>query len=61
MAQGYEFLHSHPLRFLLYRFDVSFLSTFSCTGNVNVSQDVIPTGDPSEEAFVSSEAGTLNS
>lgn len=35
------------LRFLLLCcfFDVSFLSTFSCTGNVNVSQDVIPTGD----------------
>lgn len=51
MAKGCEFLLSHPFYdfFCCTVFDVFFLSTFSCTGNVNVSQVVIPTGDEVEK------------
>lgn len=53
----------HPKTSVVLFFDVSFLSSFRCHGDVNVSRDVIPTGDRAERLFVGVEkrnAGLLN-
>lgn len=50
-----SFIHSPVSSVVLFLMFFLFLSTFSCTGNVNVSKVVIPTGDQVEKHFSSVE------